>query len=93
VGDEGFYCIPGKPAGDFIENCSSGAITPASGVADWFGFNLPSPLNITGKSTIKVDMETQAAGTSTAIAIQTGAGFTGCQTANWGFQGSNSTAP
>jgi mannan endo-1,4-beta-mannosidase len=67
------------------------SITPASGVADWFGFNLSSPVNITGKSTIKVDMETQAAGTSTAIAIQTGAGYTWCQTANWGFQGSSST--
>jgi mannan endo-1,4-beta-mannosidase len=67
------------------------SITPASGVADWFGFSLPSPLNITGKSTIKVDMETLAAGTSMAIAIQTGAGYTWCQTANWGYQNSSST--
>lgn len=67
------------------------SITPASGVSDWFGFNLASPVNITGKSTIKVDLETVAAGTSTAIAIQTGAGYTWCQTASWGFLGGNST--
>ena len=97
TGTDGWHSINGKSAtiaqtNAFHTDGNNGlSITAASGVSDWFGFNLSSPLNITGKSTIKVDMETLTAGTSTAIAIQTGAGYTWCQTANWGFQGSGST--
>jgi mannan endo-1,4-beta-mannosidase len=43
VGDEGFFCIPSSPAGDYLENCSTGVDTLAFAQTpniDLFGFHL-----------------------------------------------------
>ncbi|WP_327002253.1 cellulase family glycosylhydrolase [Dactylosporangium sp. NBC_01737] len=53
-------------------------ITAADG--GWFGISpLPAALDVSGKATLKYDLRTAAAGTSTSIAVQTGAAWTWCQ--------------
>jgi mannan endo-1,4-beta-mannosidase len=46
----------------------------------WFGTNLATPVDISAKSALKVDVQTgAAAGTSVDIAVQVGSGYTWCQ--------------
>jgi len=53
-------------------------ITAADG--GWFGISpLPATLDLSGKSTIRYDLRTTAAGTSASIAVQTGDAWTWCQ--------------
>jgi mannan endo-1,4-beta-mannosidase len=59
----------------------------------WFGTNLATPLDISAKSALKVDLRTgPSAGTSIDIAIQNSSDFTWCQ-GNFGFvpQGTTTT--
>ncbi len=46
---------------------------------DWFGGALSSPVDLTGKTTLSVDLETTTVGTSTDISIETGPNYTWCQ--------------
>ncbi|MEO3809857.1 cellulase family glycosylhydrolase [Sphaerisporangium sp. B11E5] len=51
----------------------------------WFGASFPEPVNLSAKSTLKYDLRTGAAGTSTSVAFQVGSGWTWCQS-TWGWQ-------
>ncbi|NES14082.1 MULTISPECIES: cellulase family glycosylhydrolase [Micromonospora] len=59
----------------------------------WFGVTLPAPVDLSAKATLRYDLRTSAtAGTSTAIALQTGSGFAWCQSAfGWVGQGTTTT--
>ncbi|MEV6971412.1 cellulase family glycosylhydrolase [Hamadaea sp. NPDC051192] len=59
----------------------------------WFGFTPAQPLNIAGKATLKYDISAgAAAGTSTTVALQVGAGWAWCQGSwTWVPQGSSTT--
>jgi mannan endo-1,4-beta-mannosidase len=51
----------------------------------WVGVpSMPEPINIAGKSLLRYELRTGAAGTPTSIAVQTGPEFTWCQ-ANFGW--------
>ena len=50
----------------------------------WFGTNFGVPINLTGKTHIKFEIKTLAAGTSQNAAIQVGAGWEWCQ-GSWGW--------
>ncbi len=97
TGVDGWHSINGMTATiaqttAFHTDGSDGlSITTASGVSDWFGNNLSSPLNLSGKTTLKVDLETTTAGTSTAIAVQSGSSYAWCQTMNWGYESAPGT--
>jgi mannan endo-1,4-beta-mannosidase len=56
----------------------------------WFGANLAAPADLAGKSTLRFDLQTGAAGTSTNIAVQVGDAFEWCQGA-WGFVNGGTT--
>jgi hypothetical protein len=45
----------------------------------WYGKNFPSPIDISGKRTVSVDIKTLEAGTQTAIAAQFGDNWIWCQ--------------
>ena len=45
----------------------------------WFGVSFPEPLDLSGKTSLKYDLRTGAAGTSTSIVLQTGPAWTWCQ--------------
>jgi mannan endo-1,4-beta-mannosidase len=52
----------------------------ASDGGGWFGTYLATPVDISGKTALKVDLQTSAAaGTSVDIAVQNGSGYTWCQ--------------
>jgi mannan endo-1,4-beta-mannosidase len=59
----------------------------------WFGTNLATPVDISAKSALKVDVRTgAAAGTSVDIAVQVGSAYTWCQGAfAWVPQGTTTT--
>ncbi|MCC5578508.1 cellulase family glycosylhydrolase [Microtetraspora sp. AC03309] len=57
----------------------------------WFGAALTEPVDLSTKSTLKLDLTSGAAGTSTSVAFQTGPGHTWCQSA-WGYQNPGTTA-
>lgn len=62
-------------------------VTAADG--GWFVANI-NGINLSSKSKIKVDLKTTNAGTSTAMAIQTGDGWTWCQS-SWGWVNGSTT--
>jgi mannan endo-1,4-beta-mannosidase len=64
-------------------------VTTADG--GWFGTTFGVPLNLTGKTHIKFEIKTLAAGTSTDAAIQLGSGWTWCQ-GPFGWINPNTTA-
>ncbi|MBO0870677.1 MAG: cellulase family glycosylhydrolase [Micromonosporaceae bacterium] len=77
---------------DFHTDGAAGLHVSATG-GGWFGANLATPVDISAKSALKVDLRTgPAAGTSIDIAIQNSADFTWCQ-GNFSFvpQGSTTT--
>jgi len=76
---------------DFATNLTHGArVTVTEGA--WFGVT-PSPvLDLTGRHTLKVDLKTGEAGTSIDFAIQTGDGWTWCQSNTWVWTNPNTTA-
>jgi mannan endo-1,4-beta-mannosidase len=57
----------------------------------WLGVTFPAPVNLTGKTHIKVDIKTLGAGTSQDISLQIGPSFEWCQ-GNFTFVNANSTA-
>ncbi|WP_051366850.1 cellulase family glycosylhydrolase [Hamadaea tsunoensis] len=59
----------------------------------WFGVNPATPINLTGKTTLKYELHAgDAAGTSSAVALQVGPGWTWCQGSfTWVGQGSTAT--
>ncbi|GAA3452780.1 cellulase family glycosylhydrolase [Dactylosporangium matsuzakiense] len=80
------------PTSDFHTQGASGLrVTAADG--GWFGIApLPAPLDLSAKGTLKYDLRTAAAGTSTSIAVQTGDAWTWCQsTFGWIDAGTSAT--
>jgi mannan endo-1,4-beta-mannosidase len=63
-------------------------VTTADG--GWFGVNFGAPVNLTGKTHIKFEIKTLAAGTSQNMAIQVGANWDWCQ-GTWGWINPNTT--
>ncbi|MGI5242752.1 cellulase family glycosylhydrolase [Dactylosporangium sp. CA-139066] len=59
----------------------------------WFGVSpLPASLDLSGRGTVKYDLTTGAAGTSTSLAVQTGDAWTWCQsTFGWVNAGTATT--
>ncbi|MBV9268322.1 MAG: cellulase family glycosylhydrolase, partial [Acidobacteriaceae bacterium] len=66
-------------------------INSTSSGGDWFGLNLPSALDLSGKTSIKFDIQTLAQGTSSNVAIQTGANWTWCQGGAWPYTSAGNT--
>lgn len=56
----------------------------------WFGLSLATPLDISGKTSVKIDLQTLGAGTSTNIALQLGSSWEWCQ-GTWGWVGAGNT--
>jgi mannan endo-1,4-beta-mannosidase len=76
----------------FVTDGSAGLEVAATG-GGWFGANLAGPVDISGKTALKVDLEAgAAAGTSVNIAVQNSADYTWCQgTFGWLPQGTGTT--
>ena len=70
------------------EGTHSLQVTTADG--GWFGLNFAAPVNLTGKTHIKFEIKTLAAGTSQNAAIQVGANWDWCQ-GSWGWINPNTT--
>lgn len=51
--------------------------------AGWFGVVFPSALDLTGRATLAIDVETAAAAGTSAIAFQSGSSYVWCQNANF----------
>ena len=85
-GTDGWVSINNLPATitQTSEYATDGAfglrIDTASG--DWFGRNLATPLDLTGKAVLKYDLRTNGAGTNLTAAVQVGSTFEWCQ---WPF--------
>ncbi len=68
-----------SPESSFATDGNSG-VQIASDGGGWFGTNLATPIDISAKTELKVDIQTgAAAGTSVDIAIQNSSDFTWCQ--------------
>jgi mannan endo-1,4-beta-mannosidase len=63
-------------------------VTTADG--GWFGVVNAAPLDLTGKTHLKMDIQTTNAGTSQNVALQLGDGWTWCQ-GNWGWINAGTT--
>ncbi|MEV4494033.1 cellulase family glycosylhydrolase [Micromonospora coxensis] len=77
---------------DFATDGGHGLRVTATG-GGWFGVTLPAPVDLSAKGTLRYDLRTSAsAGTSSAIALQTGSGYAWCQsTFGWVPQGTTTT--
>jgi alpha-galactosidase len=63
--------------------------TPVAG--NWFGLTLSTPLDLTGKTTLKYDVKTGPVGTSGEIAVQVGSSLAWCQGGLWTWTNPNSS--
>ncbi|MFL6077797.1 MAG: cellulase family glycosylhydrolase [Mycobacteriales bacterium] len=81
-----------SPTSDFHTDGAAGVHVEAAD-GGWFGLTFPTPLDLSTKSTLKVDVRAgAAAGTPMDIAIQVGPGFTWCQgTFGWVDAGTSAT--
>jgi mannan endo-1,4-beta-mannosidase len=70
------------------EGTHSLKVTTADG--GWFGTTFGASINLTGKTHIKFEVKTLAAGTSMNAAIQVGSGWTWCQ-GTWGWVNPDTT--
>jgi mannan endo-1,4-beta-mannosidase len=59
---------------------------------EWFFGNLASPVDLSSKSVLKVDMKTLEPGTSTKLVLKVGDGWTWCEFGNWTWVGGSSTS-
>ncbi|MCI0396853.1 MAG: cellulase family glycosylhydrolase [Chloroflexi bacterium] len=50
----------------------------------WFGLDFAAPVDLSNKTTLKIDLQTTGAGTSTNIALKLGSSWTWCQ-GSWGW--------
>lgn len=57
----------------------------------WFGLSFPAPFDLTGRVSLKFDLQTLAAGTSKEVAIQVGDSWTWCEGGGWGWTEPNTT--
>lgn len=76
----------------FHTNGLAGLHISAQGGGGWYGLDLPSALNLTGKSHLKIDLKTGGSGTSQNIALKVGDSYTWCQLPNWGYMNANTSA-
>ena len=51
----------------------------------WFGLDFVAPLDLTGKISLKFDLQTLAAGTSREVAFEVGDSWTWCEGGGWGW--------
>jgi mannan endo-1,4-beta-mannosidase len=57
----------------------------------WFGLNFATSFDLTGKISLKYDLQTLGAGTSKEVAIQVGDSLTWCEGGGWGWIPSGTT--
>lgn len=69
---------PVTQTADFHTDGAYGLHVSSNG-GNWFGVSFPTPVDLSGKTTLKYDLRTHAAGTSRAVALQVGAGYVWCQ--------------
>ncbi|WP_186315993.1 cellulase family glycosylhydrolase [Catellatospora sichuanensis] len=67
-----------SPQSDFHTDGTAGLHADAVD-GGWFGVSFPAPVDLSGKTHVKFDLRTAAAGTSTSIVLQTGPSWTWCQ--------------
>lgn len=85
TGTDGFVPRNWNSSGNSVQTTTAWASRGTSSLevtssGDWFGVDFATPLDLSAKSTVKVDLQTPAsAGTSVSIALQTGSAFTFCQ--------------
>lgn len=77
----------------FATDGSSGLHVATTG-GGWFGTNLATPVDLSGKTALSVDLRTGAsAGSSVSIAVQNGSSYTWCQGAfSWVGAGTTTTS-
>ncbi len=100
TGTEGWASAPWQTNGGTVEQTGEFATEGAHGLrvdaADggWFGVTFAEPIDLSTRTTLKYDLRTSpAAGTSAAVAVQTGAGLAWCQSSfTWINQDSTTTA-
>jgi alpha-galactosidase len=68
---------------EFHTDGSAGLLVHAPVNGNWFGRALAEPLDLTGTSTLKVDLRSVDTGTVGEIAIQVGDGWSWCQGGQW----------
>ncbi|MCD0449232.1 cellulase family glycosylhydrolase [Actinocorallia sp. API 0066] len=66
-------------------SAQNGALAVDATGGGWFGAAFPEPIDLSGKGTLKFDLTTVGQSTSTSVALQTGEGYSWCQSA-WGHQ-------
>ncbi|GAA0971401.1 cellulase family glycosylhydrolase [Acrocarpospora macrocephala] len=87
-----------QPDAGSVEQTSAYATDGVSGLrinstgGAWFGATFPEPVNLANKSQFKWDLKTGPAGTSVAVALQFGPGFTWCQS-NFTWANQDSVVP
>ncbi len=81
-----------SPESTYVTDGSQGLRVTTTG-GGWFGVNLPAPVDVSGKSALKVDLQVgAAAGTSVSIAVQNTSSYTWCQGPfTWEPQGMTTT--
>lgn len=63
-----------------------------TGGGDWSGVYFSPPLDLTGKTNLKLDVQTISSGSSVGVAFQVGDGWTWCQTSVWPWLNAGTTA-
>jgi mannan endo-1,4-beta-mannosidase len=56
----------------------------------WFGLDFPTPVDLTGKTQLRFDLQTGSAGTSMSVALKIGTSYQWCQT-GWSWINPNTT--
>jgi mannan endo-1,4-beta-mannosidase len=84
TGTEGWRSVNNLPAtfaqsSDFATDGSLSLRVDVGASGDWFGTNLPEPIDLSGKTRIKVDFQLTGPGQGHAIVLQVGSGFAWCQ--------------
>jgi mannan endo-1,4-beta-mannosidase len=90
-GTEGWRSVNNLPAtiaqsSDFATDGSASLRVDVGASGDWFGANLPEPIDLSGKTRLKVDFQLTGPGQGHAIVLQVGSGFAWCQSE---FQNAN----
>lgn len=57
----------------------------------WFGLDMPTTIDLTGKTHLKFDLQTLSIGTSMSVALKIGSGWTWCQ-GSWGWVNPTTTS-
>lgn len=84
AGTEGWRSINSLPAtlaqsGEFATHGASSLRVDVGAAADWFGVNLATPVDLSGKTNLRVDLRLVGAAQGHNVALQVGDGFAWCE--------------